>query len=62
MFFQSPNIEIQVGEYLKIANEQGYPQVSLSVQKANYAARMYKKLGFETVEDKEEEYIMVRRL
>jgi hypothetical protein len=27
LFFQSPNIEIQVGEYLKIANEQGYPQV-----------------------------------
>ena len=42
--------------------QQGYPQVSLSVQKANYAARMYEKLGFEIVEDKEEEYIMVHRL
>ena len=47
---------------LTALKQQGYPQVSLSVQKANYAARMYKKLGFETVEDKEEEYIMVRRL
>ena len=28
----------------------------------NYAARMYEKLGFEIVEDKEEEYIMVHRL
>ena len=36
--------------------------LSLSVQKANYAARMYEKLGFEIVEDKEEEYIMVHRL
>ena len=47
---------------LTALKQQGYPQVSLSVQKANYAARMYKQLGFETVEDKEEEYIMVRRL
>ncbi len=47
---------------LTALKQQGYPQVSLSVQKANYAARMYEKLGFETVEDKEEEYIMVRRL
>ena len=49
-------------QMLTTLKQQGYPQVSLSVQKANYAARMYKKLGFETVEDKEEEYIMVRRL
>lgn len=47
---------------LAALKKQGYPQVSLSVQKANYAARMYEKLGFETVEDKEEEYIMVCRL
>ena len=37
---------------LTALKQQSYPQVSLSVQKANYAARMYKKLGFETVEDK----------
>lgn len=40
----------------------GYPQVSLSVQKANYAVKMYKKVGFEIVEDKGEEYIMVCRI
>ena len=40
----------------------GYEQVSLSVQKANYAAKMYRKLGFEIVIDKEEEYIMVKYL
>ena len=44
---------------LTALKQQSYPQVSLSVQKANYAARMYEKLGFEIVEDKEEEYIMV---
>ena len=44
-------------QMLTALKQQGYPQVSLSVQKANYAARMYEKLGFEIVEDKEEEYI-----
>lgn len=49
-------------QMLTALKQQGYPQVSLSVQKENYAARMYEKLGFEIVEDKEEEYIMVHRL
>ncbi|MDR1517437.1 MAG: GNAT family N-acetyltransferase [Dysgonamonadaceae bacterium] len=37
----------------------GYKQTSLSVQKANYAASMYRKLGFETVGENEEDFIMV---
>ena len=40
----------------------GYKQASLSVQKANYAAKMYLKLGFEIVNENEEEYIMVKYL
>ena len=32
---------------------------SLAVQKMNYAVRMYKKVGFEIVDENEEEYIMV---
>lgn len=44
---------------LKLLKEKGYKQVSLSVQKANYAVNMYRKLGFEVVEEKEEEYIMI---
>ncbi len=43
-------------EELKI---RGYEKASLSVQKANYAAKMYKKLGFEIIDEKDEEYIMV---
>ena len=39
-----------------------YKQASLSVQKANYAAKMYLKLGFEIVKETEEEYIMVKKL
>ena len=40
----------------------GYKQASLSVQKANYATKMYLKLGFEIVNENEEEYIMVKHL
>lgn len=37
----------------------GYKHISLSVQKANYALRMYLKTGFYAVGENEEEYIML---
>ena len=40
----------------------GYKQVSLSVQKANPAANLYRRMGFEIFRGTEEEWIMVRRL
>ncbi len=40
----------------------GYGLVSLSVQKANYAYTMYRKLGFETVRETADEYIMKKYL
>ncbi len=49
-------------EMLRILKERGYKQTSLAVQKANYAVRMYQKVGFETVNENEEEYIMICRL
>lgn len=42
--------------------EKGYERTSLAVQKANYAVKMYKNVGFEIVDENEEEYIMVFRL
>lgn len=39
----------------------GYEKASLAVQKANYAVKMYKKVGFEIIDENEEEYIMVCR-
>ena len=41
---------------------EGYGQVSLSVQKNNYAVGMYRKVGFQIVDENEEEYIMVCKL
>ncbi len=49
-------------DMLEFLKNKGYKQTSLSVQKANYAARMYQKAGFEVIDENEEEYIMVCRL
>lgn len=46
---------------LDLLQENGYKRASLAVQKANYAVRMYEKVGFRTVDENEEEYIMVWR-
>jgi len=46
-------------EMLTLLKEQGYKKASLAVQKANYAVKMYKKVGFKTVDENSEEYIMV---
>ena len=49
-------------EILMLLKESGYERVSLAVQKANYAVRMYKQAGFRTISENEEEYIMVCEL
>ena len=40
----------------------GYAKISLSVQKDNYAVKLYRKAGFTTVKETTEEYIMVADL
>ena len=47
---------------LDLLRQQGYKKVSLSVQKANYAVKMYEKSGFKTVDENEKEYIMAAEL
>ena len=49
-------------EMLALLKSHGYSRVSLSVQKANYAAKLYLKVGFEIVRENDEEYIMVNHL
>ena len=46
-------------DMLALLREQGFRRASLAVQKANYAVRMYRKIGFEIADENEEEYIMV---
>lgn len=45
----------------ELKNE-GYKKASLAVQKNNYAVKMYKNVGFETIDENDEEYIMLCRL
>lgn len=42
--------------------QRGYEKTSLSVQKANYAVQMYLNVGFDIIDENEEEYIMIFRL
>ncbi len=49
-------------EMLSSLKTHGYRRVSLSVQKANYTAEMYLKIGFEIVRENEEEWIMIYSL
>lgn len=51
-----------MSEMLAILKKRGYKQASLSVQKKNFAAEMYRKLGFQTIDENEEEYLMVKKL
>ena len=48
-----------MNEMLALLKEKGYKHASLAVQKANYAVRMYEQTGFKTVNETEEEFIMV---
>ena len=43
---------------LQMLKDKGFAKASLAVQKANYAVKMYKKVGFEIVDENDEEYIM----
>lgn len=49
-------------EMLSVLKIKGYERASLSVQKENYAAKMYQKIGFEIYDENEEEYIMTYQL
>ena len=47
---------------LELLRGQGWKRASLAVQKANFAVRMYQKLGFQIVDETAEEFIMVHIL
>ncbi|RSJ40331.1 GNAT family N-acetyltransferase [Streptococcus sanguinis] len=52
----------EVDGLLDLLKAKGYPSVSLSVSKDNPAVRFYQRLGFVTVEEREEDYLMLCRL
>ena len=48
-----------LSDLLDLLRSRGFSRASLAVQKANYAVRMYEKEGFKTIDENDEEYIMV---
>ena len=49
-------------EMIDYLRKNGYEKTSLSVDKENYAVKMYKKLGFEVVVENDDDYLMVLKL
>ena len=49
-------------QILLTLKDRKYKQVSLSVQKINYAVSMYKKVGFEVVRENKDDYVMICKL
>lgn len=44
---------------LRLLKNCGYKKTSLAVQKDNYAVKMYEAVGFEIIEELEQEYLMI---
>ena len=67
---KEPDLEMYIKDFgqqlmtamLDLLKVKGYPSVSLSVSKDNPAAHFYKRLGFVTVEGREDDYLMLCRL
>ncbi len=49
-----------LNKMLDVLKDEGFLSVSLSVQKENFAVKMYKRAGFEVVKDNGEELIMLK--
>lgn len=49
-------------EMIKLLKDIGYKNISLSVQKLNYAYKMYLNVGFSIVNETKDEYIMICKL
>lgn len=53
---------MMMSEMIKYLKSKGYSQASLSVDKENYATKMYQKLGFNIFCENEHDFIMLLKL
>lgn len=51
-----------LNDMLTVLKVEGFLSVSLSVQKENFAAKMYKRAGFDVVQNNGEELVMLKKL
>ncbi|MFV0394202.1 MAG: GNAT family N-acetyltransferase [Coprobacillaceae bacterium] len=58
--FRSKGIgKVLLKELLVSLKENNYTQISLAVQKENYALKLYQEVGFKIIKEVDEEYIML---
>ena len=61
--YRNQGIGVRLMEKLfELLKECGYKRTSLAVQKENPAVKFYHRLGYETISQNDEEYIMVKNL
>jgi len=53
---------LMMRKMIELLKNKGYKQASLSVDKNNYAVKMYKKLGFEIIQKNKHDYLMLLKL
>ncbi len=51
-----------LSHHLSQLKERGYKHISLSVDKTNFAVKMYQKAGFEIIDERKHDYLMIKRL
>ena len=51
-----------MGKMIDYLRDSGYSQASLSVQKENYAYKLYNNFGFEIIDENNEDYLMLLKL
>ena len=54
--------EMLMEKLFDLLSNRGYEKTSLAVQKENPAVRFYLRLGYEIIEEKTEEYLMIKML
>ena len=70
IILKEPELEMYIKDFrqqlmtamLDLLKSKGYPSVSLSVSKDNPAVDFYQRLGFVSVEEREDDYLMLCRL
>ena len=53
---------VMMKKMVALMKSQNYAQVSLSISKGNPAIHLYERLGFRTIDENEEDYIMLLKL
>jgi ribosomal protein S18 acetylase RimI-like enzyme len=49
-------------QMISLMKSEGYAQLSLNITKGNPVIRLYERLGFQTIDENEDDYIMLLKI